>query len=61
MPRKIRPKVLLEEIAEVLNVAALRIRLEIPTRRKARNTALKELIAARDALESEINRLKHPR
>jgi len=57
MPRKARIKSQLEKIAEVIEINALRIRLEIPSKRAARKTAKRELIVARDALQSEIEGL----
>lgn len=54
---KKRQKTRLELIAEIIELNALRIRVEYPNRRAARRIARKELITARDALTSEIKEI----
>jgi hypothetical protein len=48
----------LEEIAEVIKIIALRIRIEYPNRKAARRIAVKELQVICDVLQSEIEGLK---
>lgn len=55
---KCRAKARLELIAECINVAALRIRVEYPTPEAAKQSALKELIDCREALINEIEDLQ---
>lgn len=56
MPKK-KQLTRLEQIAEVIKLNALRIRIEYPSREIARKIARKDLIVARDALQSEIEEL----
>lgn len=57
MPRKSKPKVGLEKIAEDLKITALRLRLEIPSRSAARKEALLELLRAKQELQFEIDKI----
>lgn len=55
---KRREKTTIDWIIDILQTADLRLRIEHPTKVSAKREALKELIIARDQLQSYISELR---